>query len=76
MKFYSFDKPPDTTIFSSYLRTVIAVYYVAATRLLLLLLFTGYFFAFACLFSFCVSFLPHYAIDVALLYDSLCLSRS
>ena len=40
MKFYSFDKPLDTTLFSSSLRTV-AVYYVEVTRLLLQL-FAGY----------------------------------
>ena len=77
LKFYSFDKPPDTTLFSSYLRTF-AVYYVEATRLLLLLLlFTGFFILPAHFLCFLrLSFLKPYAKDYALMYHSLCLSRS
>ena len=50
LKSHSFDKPPDTTRFSSWLCTV-AVYYVVVTRLLLLL-FTGFNAFAAGLFSF------------------------
>ena len=76
LKFYSFDKPPDATLQQLLIVTTrtVAVYCVQVTRLLLL--FTGFFFAFACLFSFFfhVSFLQPYAEDVALMYHSLCLS--
>ena len=76
LKFYSFDKPPDATLQQLLIVTTrtVAVYCVQVTRLLLL--FTGFFFAFACLFSifFHVSFLQPYAEDVALMYHSLCLS--